>query len=64
VTHGSSLCLDLVHAPPLNLGGFLPWLLDLKEHRSPLLQTEQVGYASELIRPAVDFHNPPAVGFG
>jgi len=64
VTHGSSLCLNLIHSTPLNLGGFLPWLLDLKEHCTPVLKAEQVGNSGQLVRPAVDLHDPPALLLG
>jgi hypothetical protein len=64
VTHGSSLCLNLVHPLALNLGGLFPRLLHLKEHRTPVLQAQQVWHARQLVRPAVNLHDPPALLFG
>jgi hypothetical protein len=58
------LRLDLVHAPPLNLGRLFPRLLDLQEHGTPVLEAEQVGDARQLVRASVDLHDPPALLLG
>jgi hypothetical protein len=63
-TRGTTLCLDLVHAAALNRGRVLPWLLDFKEECPALLDAQEVGHASKLVRAAVNLHDPPAALFG
>jgi hypothetical protein len=58
------LGLDLVHATSLDFGRPLAWLLHFQKHRPPFLEAEQIWDASQLIRAAVDLHDPPAARFG
>jgi hypothetical protein len=64
VTERSALRLYFVHAVRLNRGGFFAGLLDLQEHSTATSNAEQVRDSSELIRPAVNLHHPPAELFG
>jgi hypothetical protein len=63
-TRSTTLCLDLVHAAALNRGRVLPRLLDFEEQSPALLDAQEVGHASKLVRAAVDLHDPPATLFG
>jgi hypothetical protein len=63
VTEGTALCFDLVHAAALNLGRLLAGLFHFQKYGAALLEAQQVGYASQLIRPAVNLHDPPAALF-
>jgi hypothetical protein len=58
------LRFDLVHASSLQRRGPLARLLDFEKHRPAPPQAEQVRHASQLMRPAVDLHDPPAGLFG
>jgi hypothetical protein len=60
----AALRLDLIHAAGLNLGGLLAGLLHFQKHRPPALQAKQVWDAGQLVRAAVDLHDPPALLFG
>jgi hypothetical protein len=60
----AALRLDLIHAAGLNLGGLLAGLLHFQKHRPTSLQAKQVRDAGQLVRAAVDLHDPPATGFG
>jgi hypothetical protein len=64
VTDRTALRLDLVHAAGLNRGGFLAGLLHLQKHRPPILEAEQVRDASQLVRAAMNLHDPPAALLG
>jgi len=64
VADRAALRLDLVHAASLYLGRLLARLLDLQKHGPPVPQAEEVGDASQLVRPAVNLHHPPAALFG
>jgi hypothetical protein len=63
VAHCTALRLDLVHASGLDFGGLLSRLLHFQKHSPPILEAEQVGHASQLVRPAVNLHDPPAALF-
>jgi len=60
----AALRLDLVHAAGLNLSGFFAGLLHFQKHRPTSLQAKQVRDAGQLVRAAVDLHDPPALLFG
>jgi hypothetical protein len=64
VADRTALRLDLVHATGLNRGGLLAGLLHFQKHRPPVLEAEQVWYASQLVRAAMNLHDPPAALLG
>jgi hypothetical protein len=64
VTDRTALRLDLVHAAGLDRGGFLAGPLDFQKHGLPALEAEQVGDSRQLVRAAVNLHDPPALLFG
>lgn len=53
----------LGHPPLLERRRLLAGLLDLQPHGLPPLEAEQVGYPGELVRPAVNLDDVPAVRF-
>lgn len=63
-TSSTTLSFDFIHAAALNRGRVLSRLLDFKEQSPALLDAQEVGHASKLIRAAVNLHDPPAALFG
>ncbi len=60
----AALGSDFFHAAVLDFGRLFSRLLDLQEDGTTGLEAQQVRNASQLVRPAVDLHDPPAGCFG
>ena len=64
MTRSSSSRLQFIHSAALDLSRLLAGLLDLKPNGVAALQAEQVGEASELVRPAMNLDGLPSQRFG